>query len=1369
MSFDLFSDDEINIQVKKSLEEDEKKKDELYSCVECYSCTQCSSNIEIQDLDEKNNILSFNCTQHGITKISIKEYLELMGKNTYLYTKGCFYGEQKKNKNDCNFKYYSNCKKFLSNNYINNHDKNHYKIGNNILLENRSLYPKNENKRLCFESNKLLFDKCLKEKEQTNPKIIKIKEINISNKDIINLLKFDEYKKKLNDYKNKKNFKINELLKNYNKIKEKIKNEYNLLELKNKFNLDIKNNIKKKFEKKEQLIKDKSKEKGEKNINKLKEKLEILKNIYKNEINENINIFNKGIEKYSELFRFNNIIYNTYNKYKNNNYYKINLDKLLEIYNKNKKIIFNGKENEENLIKIKNKDKTHIEINNVFKDIIQKSEQNNPFEELEKDYPIGLDIGNNYCRICVYRNGGVEMIPNANGKINTPSIIFILDKNEFLIGEEALNYLESNYEEPISEIKSYIGREYNEIYEKINIDENLPFKIIEDINSKKPLISIINKNNKVKIFTFEELLSFIIRKMIDNAETYLNTKINKLVITVPCNFNDSQKSSIKKAANLAGVNIIRIISESIAAALAYNNANNIYYSKDNEPYKRKKILILDLGGRNAKVTILKTNYENNEKFEILSYKEDKFLGGDNINNKLIDYFLNKFCEKYILVKENIRKDKKAIKKLKIVCEKIKKFLSTKNNALLKIVNFYEQKDIFECITRSEFINICNEIFGKLKNFIKEALNDAKVNKDEINEIILVGGTSKIQKIEILINEIFGEIIINDSIDPDIIISYGATLMAKNILHKSSKNLNSNLIDFVPYSLGINIKNESKNPEIIKEGDLMKVIIKRGEKIPCTTIVTYKTYEINKKELKINIFEGEKKYVKHNNLLGEILIKNLSKKSKEEFIIYLNFFIDINGILTITVIENFNLYQIEIKNDMGLLDHDIIKIKNKYKEFLHKKISKDIDNINIKEILKKIKKAYEESKENDEKYEILKFYIEILEDFVNLFNKKNINEALLEKYFIITKELIILIIEYLNMKDKLTKEENIKNITNQIIKNILFFININSGYLDDLLEIMKKLPKTFYFEIVIMVIEKLIELGKNYLKERNIRRLAYFEKAYLFFKKYAKKPRNFMTYRKDIKEIWRNKLLLIISYLNSINENEIPINKNYLISKNFSISENLSFAIPLIGLKLNIKDEMEKYNIILKNYENILLELSDKICKEKAICIANILNINIKYLGNFTYSKYYKLGKDCEFIVTYLKLDKNEYWYIEFNEIFQDIEENYLMMENNENIERIRIKEKYKEIFEEIELQFLMRKNDFEFIQYILYSHPYEGYEKELKIKDFSKFSIDLIDYLRDKYNPCNYNYLDTDEESLLKYFIDEVIKIYLDEINYNFI
>ena len=454
--------------------------------------------------------------------------------------------------------------------------------------------------------------------------------------------------------------------------------------------------------------------------------------------------------------------------------------------------------------------------------------------------------------------------------------------------------------------------------------------------------------------------------MIDNAEKYLRRKIKKLVITVPCYFNNSQRLSIKKAAELIGLNVIRIINEPTAAVIAYHYQNIYSFSKVDEQYKEKKILVFDFGGKNINITIIKNIDKNEENFVILSNKSEQFVGGEDFDYRLVDYFLDKFCVEYKESKENIIKDKKAIKRLKIACENIKKSLSENDMTQLLILNFYKQKDIFNYIKRAEFEDLCRDLFEKIRDLINDTLKDAKLTREEINEIVLVGGSSKIPKIKsLLMNYFFSEIIINDLIDPDIVLTYGATLFSKNILYNNSKLNYFYLFDTVPLSLGINIKNKSKNPEERKEGDLMKVIIKRGTKIPCFNEIIYEVYEDNQKELKINIFEGEKKYVKYNHLLGSILIKDLPEKNKGKIKIHLKFFIDINGILLITANENNNSVQFTIKNYMNFLESDIIKIKEKYERLFPKDINNYIDYKNLRESLIKLKNVYEDKDDEDD--------------------------------------------------------------------------------------------------------------------------------------------------------------------------------------------------------------------------------------------------------------------------------------------------------------------------------------------------------------------------------------------------------------------
>ena len=440
-------------------------------------------------------------------------------------------------------------------------------------------------------------------------------------------------------------------------------------------------------------------------------------------------------------------------------------------------------------------------------------------EELEDSYAVGLDLGTTFSCIGVFKNGGVEIIPNTNGDKITPSVITVLDQDTILKGEETLEHLVRDYDSSNYAIKRFIGRDFKDPKVKDEIkNQNFPFNITE--NSKTHHLEVeIEKNGKLIQFSLEEISSFIIRKMVDNAEDYLKRKVNKLVITVPANFTDSQRKATKQAAELADLEVLRIINEPTAAAIAYGlqekNINN-----------NENILVFDLGGGTFDVTILKIvkNQGNNEKFfEILSTCGDKFLGGEDFDNKLVDHFLNKFCKKNEFSEKEIKKDKKTIKRLKIACENIKRVLSCKEETILCINNFYNNKNIDEKITKSFFEILCNDLFKKLENPLKEALTLAKLKKDQIKEVILVGGSTRIPKIEDILSDFFRNANINNLINPDEAVAYGATLMAAKILIKNSTLTSEfNLMDILPLSLGTNIKNNSEDKDIQKEGEIMSI-------------------------------------------------------------------------------------------------------------------------------------------------------------------------------------------------------------------------------------------------------------------------------------------------------------------------------------------------------------------------------------------------------------------------------------------------------------------------------------------------------------------------------------------------------------------
>ena len=1001
--------------------------------------------------------------------------------------------------------------------------------------------------------------------------------------------------------------------------------------------------------------------------------------------------------------------------------------------------------------------------------------------ELEDGYACGLDLGTTFSCIGAFKNGGVEIIPNRNGDKITPSIVTILDEDNVLKGEETLENLVKNYDSSIYAIKRFIGRNFNDpnVKEEIKI-EKFPFNIIQvkitDSTSGKNTKTLdrlaveINKNGKKLRFYLEEISSFIIKKMVENAEEYLDKQIKKLVITVPANFTDSQRNSTRQAAELAGVEVLRIINEPTAAALAYG------LQETNDEDKNGKILVFDLGGGTFDVTILKINQnENNDNieqiFEVLATSGDRFLGGEDFDNMLVENVLDKFCKDNNENKEQIRKDKKAIKKLKIACENIKKVLSYNDDTTLCISHFYNDKDIIQKITQKEFEYLCADLFFKIEKPLEDALFHAKITKKEIKQIILVGGSTRIPKIKNILKGHFQGSKINDSINPDETVAYGATLMAAKILRKDRFTSKFNLMDITPLSLGTNILNKSENKEIKKEGDIMSVIIKRGTKIPITKTQNYYTVVDNQSSVSVDIYEGEKKYVKYNHLLKNTVLKGLSKKPAGKVKIELKLFVDVNGILSVTAKElgreekDDNKLEFKIENDGISLTEEEMKAIEKKNEKYMSNISSEIttDFYNLKEILKEYQDAYNDTNEENEKFNILMGYNCALEEFINKFDKNFDNETIVEKFYIYVKELFNSYIKVFNMKNNaLDKGEQLKIIEN--IKNYAdIFIVLSSGYLDNLMEILKDLPIKIFYEIVVSVMEKNNEYGKQCLIEKKkfsrYNSMKFFEKTNNLFNKYIGDTKNFLKNRCDIK-IQKNcveQMLTCTKYLKDINSNIILLCEDALKKKKLIM--NHSGFSEILKIITN-----EEYQIVLETYEKMLPEYRNKHNQEEAIILANMIKINFDLLGYTNYRLYSKWAEDCEYIAKKLKIGKEVEWYSDFCKTYNNLKIKYHPI-TEEEMKR-KIKEKYSKEFEEIDDKFTTASTE-DFIDYILKTYPYEGYEEDLEnnSRDFSDVNQELIFYLAERYHPNHYKYQEDDEQSQLRYCLIENIDSLLNKLN----
>ncbi len=408
-------------------------------------------------------------------------------------------------------------------------------------------------------------------------------------------------------------------------------------------------------------------------------------------------------------------------------------------------------------------------------------------DTLGDEYAIGLDLGTTFSCIGVYRNGKVEIIPNKKDEKTTPSIVIIDKNSDILVGEDTEENLVKNYNTCIYEIKRFIGRKFSDKEVKKEL-EKLPFKIIGSEDDDSPIIEVINNGIPIT-YNPVEISSFIIKKMVHTAENYVNKKITKLVITVPAYFSDSQRKLTKQAAELAGLNVLRVINEPTAAALAYGF--------DKEQSLNEKILVFDLGGGTFDVSILSVHKDENNSqskiFQVLGTSGDTQLGGEDFDNKLVEFCLDQQSNK-----EKILKDKQCLKKLKIYCESIKKKLSYSDEQTLFIEQFFEKEDLKITIKREEFEDKCNDLFKKLEVSLDDALANAKLTKNEINEIILIGGSSRIPKVKQILKNYFPNCKINDSINPDEAVAFGATIEAEKILHNNNESISNFLLkDITP--------------------------------------------------------------------------------------------------------------------------------------------------------------------------------------------------------------------------------------------------------------------------------------------------------------------------------------------------------------------------------------------------------------------------------------------------------------------------------------------------------------------------------------------------------------------------------------------
>ena len=1010
-----------------------------------------------------------------------------------------------------------------------------------------------------------------------------------------------------------------------------------------------------------------------------------------------------------------------------------------------------------------------------------------------ENYIVGVDFGTTYSCMAVWKDGGLVIIPNGVGERTTPSVVIFDGPNKVFVGEETLNHLSKNETVKIYEIKRLLGKKYRQIQHLL---QYFPYKIIKEENGDRPMIEMTFGKKIVKYYP-EDIATLILKKLINNAQAFLGNSVKEILITVPADFTEYQKLSVRHSAEqIQGLKVLQVINEPSAAVLAYgfpkqyiknkffpfnqyfslvksankeihpmeeisnttstnldltehlNDRNtilidneektgndlsnnslliNINNSKNENLIKCSllsqykdlmKIIVFDLGGGTYDVSLIYVDKDKN--FETMVYKGDEKLGGSDFDNKLIDFCLKDFCIKNKYDEKKVRGNYRRMQRLKRACEETKKVLSVKLEDNIVLEDFYESNPLCCHITRAKFEELSKDLFLRLIKPLDSILEEKKLNNTDIDEIVLVGGSSKIPRVKEIIQAKFPNIPINDQISPDEAVAYGACIYAESLRRfEGDFWKNFNYIDKTGHSYGIETEDGS-----------LQVIIPKGTIYPVSRCQYFHNVYDYQHNFEINVYEGEGKFIYDNQKIGEFILEGIPKKPKGDVIMKVTIKIEKNQSIKVSAF----VQEGNIKQNLVITRNNQLP-KNQNDNLIINENELNYEEKEIQSYIFEYSKNFAFQKDDKDKYELIKKYNDAMIKYLNFF-EKNYNDTSSEKYLYLLEKLFKSYTYFFNTSLKNLIDINEKKKIKESIQSFLKKISVKGAFrIKQLLNYFKKVNYDNFIEILDIIIfsmELIYNKATDNFNKNEKNHVLYAKTLYreclIISETYIKDPSklelNLMEkYKKMMKDCDRKIKLISAMYLTEIEKlktaKKLFNNESKLEKDDLSLlSYNLELAVKTINTIENLNENQESL-------------------ETKSFYLANIVKIEfLKKEKNMNFTRLEQHAQESIKIAKELKKNvKGDPWFKEIVKLSEDIEKkkkNVKPAPPAQILDIDQIEEKFMNILDE--------GGNEELLRYILKNYPYNGYSfTEESIEEYKRNKKSFLNNLRRKYGASDFD------------------------------